>query len=571
MNMYTMQTAKQHVLTELKKAVGKEFTPSIEDLAVPPDAALGDLAFKCFALAKGMGRNPAEVASELAAKMAPKGLFKTIAAHGPYVNFFFDDAAFAGALLPEILDAGPAYGLSTVGAGKTVMVEYANPNTHKEIHVGHLRNFFVGHMTVNVLRANGYTVIPVSYINDLGAHVAAVIWAVRGQASLPTKDMDANRWLGEMYVEAVRAMDGDPNVKQQVSDIHRLLETQKKSPELALWKKTRAWSLKYLRGVFKELGLPIEASYLESELIRETKKIVADLKKKGIAVESQGAVIVDLSEEKLGVNLLVKSDGNLLYNAKDLALALRKEHEFHPQRSLYVIDVRQALAMNQLFATLKRMGFEKELAHISYEFVTLKEGAMAARKGNVIRYEAFRDAMFELARTETRARHAEWKEKHVDQTAATLVRAAMRFSMLKQDVDKKITFDMNEALSFDGATGPYLLYCYARIQSILKKAKGIKPLPAGKHLKTAPEHRLLILLASYPETVFQVAVTLHLSAIAQSAFDLCRAFSEFYEAVPVLQAEGTEIVAERLALVQAVACVLENAFGLLGIEPMKEM
>ena len=171
--MSVMSDAKQEVLVELKKAIGKEYTPSIDELAVPPDTSLGDLAFPCFALAKGAKRNPAELATELAVKIAPKGFLKKIAAAGPYVNFTFDDAVFGEAVLNEIKEAGKTYGTSTVGEGKRVMVEFANLNTHKEIHIGHLRNIFLGQGIVNILATIGYEVIPVSYINDMGAAVAS--------------------------------------------------------------------------------------------------------------------------------------------------------------------------------------------------------------------------------------------------------------------------------------------------------------------------------------------------------------------------------------------------------------
>ncbi len=570
--MYVLQEAKQQILTELKKAVGREFTPTMDDLAVPPKPEMGDISFPCFGLAKGMKRNPAELAREIAAKIGPKGYVKSISSLGPYVNFTFEFGALGSALLAQIKEKGDAYGRAEEMRGVRVMVEYANPNTHKDLHIGHLRNFFIGQTLVNVLKANGYDVIPVSYINDLGAHVAICVWGIKHlyDGPLPPKDEDPTSFMGRMYAEATKAMDANPSVKEQISTIHRELESRR-GPYLSLWKKTRSWSLHYMKGVFKELSLPIQMYYYESDLVEETKSIIEKLIKQGMVIHSNGAWIVDLENQGFGVNLLVKSDGTLLYNAKDLALAMHKEEDYHAARSLYVVDGRQALAMNQLFATLKKMGKREELVHVSYEFVTLKEGAMSSRKGNIIRYEFFRDTMLNHVRAETRKRHPNWSAKKIETIAHAIAFGAIRFSMLKQDCDKKITFAMEESLSFDGFTGPYILYTLARIRSLLKKAGHSKHSFSAAHLSAAPERNVLLALAGYSDAVFASASNLHVSSLAQYLFDLAKRFAEFYAEIPVLTSAGTELLAERLALCAAVAQVLENGLSLLGMESVKEM
>ena len=569
--MYIRQQAQQQILQELKKAVGKEFTPTVADLSTPPDQKLGDFSFPCFTLAKGLRQNPSELANEIAAKIGPKGFIRSIAAAGPYVNFFLEDGVFGGAVLEEIASKGAAYGFSKAGEGKRIMVEFAQPNTHKDIHIGHLRNFFVGQELVDVLKAIGYEVIPATYINDLGAHVATCLWGIQHlhAGETPTKS-ERIPFLGKAYADATKAAEEDSSVKAEISAIYQDLE-QLRGPLVSLWKKTREWSLAFMRSVFKEAGLTLDVWYYESDLVDRTKKLIEELIRNGIAIHSEGAWIVDLESEGLGVNLLVKTNGTLLYNAKDLALAIRKNEDYEPMRSLYVIDARQSLAMRQLFATLKKMGFQKELAHISYEFVTLKDGAMSSRKGNIVRYEALRDQMIAGAREETKDRHPDWEEKKLEKAARALAFAAIRFGMLKQDLDKVITFDPEEALSFDGCTGPYLLYSFARIQSILKKGKKVKPIFSAKHLAAPVEHHLLSLLSQYPDVVFSVGSTYRLSALPQHLFEISKAFSEFYEISPVLQAKSTELIAERLGLVKSVAQVLENGLRLLGIQPIKEM
>lgn len=568
--MHALQKAKQQILQDLKRAIGSGFVPHLSDLSEPPDLKMGDVAFACFSLAKNMKKNPAELAQEIAAKIGGHGYVSSVHATGPYVNFAFGTEALAKDVLKEIASLQEMYGTSDIGNGKRVMIEYANLNTHKDVHIGHLRNLFVGQMAVNIFRANGYHVIPTAYINDLGAHVAKSVWAIMTLH----KDEEVSKekripFLRDVYIEATRHLEDHPNAKEQVSEAFRHLEDQK-GEEVAVWKKTRTWSLTYLKQVYKELHIGIEEWYFESDLIKKTKKEIDSLIKKGIVTQSEGAWIVDLRDQNLGVNLLVKSDGTLLYNAKDLGLALKKEEDYHALRSIYVVDARQSHAMQQLFATLKLMGFEKELTHLSYDFVTLKDGAMSSRKGNDIRYEEFKEQMIAYTKQETRKRHEDWKQKDVDETARALAFSAMRFSMLKQDIEKPIVFDLEESLMSEGFTGPYILYTIARIESLLKKAPKRTASPVSEQLKIPLEHKLILLIAAYPDVVFDCVQTLELSKLAQYLFDLSQTFAAFYSEVPVLKADP-EIMSARLALAESVARVLKNGLGLMGIEPVEQM
>ncbi|MBU0646521.1 arginine--tRNA ligase [Patescibacteria group bacterium] len=568
--MYVWEQAQKQISQELKKHLGQKFAVSASDLLTPPNPKMGHLAFVCFAAAKSLKRNPQELAAELVLKIKTEGLIQAVEAQGPYLNFFLDLQNFGAAVLSEILKEGKQYGRNATGQKKKVMVEYANPNTHKDVHVGHLRNFVVGQVAVNLLNENGYQTIPVSYINDLGANVAACLWGIKNLSKgKEPKKQDQMQFLSRMYVKATAQMQADPKVKEAVSKIHLELEEQK-GEYLNLWKKTHKWSEDYLKSVFADFNLPIQKYYWESDLIADTKKAVQELLKKKIAKKSQGAIIVDLEKQNLGVDLLVKSDGALLYNAKDIALAVKKKKDYQAEQSIYVIDARQSLAMKQLFAVLAKMKFKQDLRHLAYDFVTLPEGAMSSRKGTVIRYEDFRDEVTALARKETKKRHKGWSAKKLDQTARSIALAAIRFSMLKQDLNKVIVFDPQEALAFDGYSGPYLLYTYARINSILKKAGQASGQPKGDDLQETVERELVMLLAQYPSVVREAGETLQLSQLVHYAFDLSKKFAEYYERVPVAQAEP-EVRATRLATVKSVQQVLANVLTLLSIEPVKEM
>lgn len=567
--MYALQQAKKEALTALKKHIGKSFPVTGDMLSAPPKSEYGDLSFPCFQLAKGMGRNPNEIATELAAKIGPSELIERIHAVGPYVNFVFNPHTFAAHTVKDVLAQKGRYGKGITGKGKRVMVEYANLNTHKDVHIGHVRNFTVGQSAVEILRANGYEVIPVSYINDLGNNVARCIWGLVHIYPDVEPEGDKLSFLNTAYAEAVAAIESDDAKRAEVSQIQRDLENME-GPHVALWKKTHKWSMDGLKEAFAEFDLELDKIYLEHDFIEEAHDIVKKLLTDGIAKMSEGAAIVDLEAEKLGVNLLRKTDGTLLYNAKDLALALHKEDDYHADRSLYVIDVRQALAMKQLAATLKKMGFTREVIHLGYDFVTLPEGAMSSRKGNFIRWSDVRDAMMEKIEQAIRSRHADWKDKQVQKTARALLFASLKFGMLKQDPDKAITFSLEDAMATEGFTGPYVMYTIARISSILKKA-GMKPAKEYTKVRHALERELITAIARYPEVVLQAGLQLKASILAQYAFDLSQAYARYYESVRVIDEADRDATMERLALCSALRQTLVNALGLLGIAAIEEM
>lgn len=568
--MYALSAAKKEAYTALRKALGKKVTVTIDMLLTPPKPEYGDLSFPCFELAKGLKRNPAEIAAEVAAKIGPTKFIKEVTSVGPYVNFRFDEAAFAERVLQDVNKMKGRYGKSTTGKGKRVLIEYANPNTHKEIHVGHLRNFSLGASIVNILRLNGYEVIPVSYINDLGNNVAKCLWGLEKlhPGEEPPADNRLN-YLGRIYTEANATIADDETKKAEVSEIQRQLELME-GEWVPLWKKTQKWSLDGLKEIFDQFGLELDHIYLEHQLIDDTHNIVKRLLTEGVAKMSEGAVIVDLEEQGLGVNLLRKSDGTLLYNAKDLALAYKKEGDYDADRLVIIVDNRQSLAMRQLIATLKLMGFPGDVQHLSYDMVTLPDGAMSSRKGNIVRWSDMYDAMFTNLSKETSARHPDWSSRKVAATAKTLAIASVKFVMLRQDPEKVLTFDMEEAMAAEGYTAPYVLYTVARIHTLLNKAE-IAPEERANLLTHALERSLLKAIAKFPDVIHAAGATYRASAIAQYAFELSQEFARYYEAVRILDDNNHDRVAARLGLLDAVRQTLSNAMGALGIEVVKEM
>lgn len=576
-----MTTAWSYWTSEIAKRLSELTDSTIEpgDLVVPPDTKLGDLAFGCFKLAKSMGKSPAEIAKDLASRFETKNSdVATVSAAGPYVNFLLSTGMSVHRVVRDIEVSYEKYGNSVDGGDKQLVLEYAQPNTHKEIHVGHLRNLVLGVSEHKLLEKAGWSVIAASYHGDVGAHVAKCLWWMvksrNGSMSIDDLPMDqrTGKYLGQMYAEATRQLDENPDFKEEISAVQLKLEAHDPQWE-NLWLETRRWSLDEMAEIFDDLGVVIDRQYLESEVTDRGQEMVDALLEKGIAKESQGAMIVDLEDVKLGVFLVRKSDGTSLYGTKDLALA-EKKHAEYPEavRSLILVDNRQQFYFKQLFETLKRMGITVPHEFIGYEFVTLKSGAMSSREGNIVSFEDFRNSVTDYARSEVLKRHDDWTEGKVTLVSWCITMAGIKFGMLKQDSDKIFTFDLEQALSFDGDTGPYCLYAATRLGSIIRKAGPQNPFD-GELADTFDhdsEKALALVLAAFPARVRQAATELRPAIVAQWCLDASQKINAFYRDVPVLESEG-ELRDGRIRLAMAARETLVLGLGLLGISVPDEM
>lgn len=619
MTLYSWDAVLRTVARLLSDAANVDV--DVTELAAPPNAELGDLAFGCFKLAKQRGTSPAEIAKEIAAsftRVSGPG-DETVAsaeAAGPYVNIRLQAGAFVSRVVKDV-ETRADYGAVDQGRGKQVMLEYAQPNTHKEIHVGHFRNLILGSSLVSLLRLANWQVIPASYHGDVGAHVAKCLWlfvrkgassvkqkapkrkktdppfvplsdeawaaymlehltedAVSAMLKAVPKDQRTGKFLGNLYAESTKVLEENPDWKTEVSVVQRALEAGEKAWSV-LWQETRRWSLTEMDRLFQDLGMKIERQYLESEVVDQGQKIVDELLAKGVARESQGAIIVDLEEQKLGVFLIRKSDGTSLYATKDLALAGLKFKEFpHLDRSLILVDNRQSLYFKQLFATLRLMGMTVPTEFVGYEFVTLKTGAMSSREGNIVTLQDFRDEVFAYAQEETKKRHSDWTDGRVQHTAWCLLMGGIKFGMLRQDSDKVYVFDTAQALAFDGATGPYVQYAATRLASILRKANWKPRVDADGaellQLTQPSEKRLAMIIAAFPSAVARSADELKPAVIAQWCLDAATRINEFYHDVNVLDS-APELKQGRLRLVASARTVLVRGLELLGIPVPEEM
>ena len=568
--MPVLEKIKQNIADAINAAL-KQKTVKAADLVYPPKPEFGDLSLPCYNIAKLNNKSAVEMAEFLVRKIKLNDVLVASKAIGPFINFTFSKVKLAQGAVEDILKQKIKYGVNSAGKNKKVIVEFSNANTHKEYHVGHLRNICYGDAMTKILAANGYKSIPVSYINDFGIHVAKTLWALEKFFKKEKLPLNKGYFLGKVYVKACAELENNETSKAEMTEIMKRIESRN-GKEYKLWQKTRKWSVDGFNKIYKELGVKFEHIFYESETIEKGLDMVAKLYAKHFLIKSQGVIIADLEKYGLGVLVILRSDGTALYPVADLALAEEKLKKYKIDKSIYVVDVRQSLYFKQLFKVLELLGFKQNMKHLSYEFVKLPEGMMSSRTGNVITYEDLRALAFKKAKMETKKRHKNWNEKKITDVVNKLVNGALKFEMVKVGADKIITFDIEQALRFDGYTAAYLQYTCARINSIIRKpkAKSQKPKVEYKNLIEVKEIALVNKLAKYPEIVVTAGKSYNPSELAKYLFELAQELNDYYHAVPVLKAK-TDVRIARLTLISAVRQVIENGLGLLGIEVMEEM
>src|SRR3989338_4832878 len=518
---------KNEIGNAISKAIGNKI--DINSIEVPPNPEMGDYAYPCFTLSKELKKNPNEIAKEIGEKIKSGKYIDSVKVLGPYINFFVKKETLNENVLSEIVKNKLNYGRGKIK--KTTLLEGWQPNTHKAFHIGHIRNAVLGESIARILEFYGHNVIRVSYMGDVGAHVAKWILYFNKfyKGSIPKKNV--SKWAGEIYTEATKKSDGDEKYKEEINEVHKKLEEGDKKL-VELWKKTRTLCLDDLYEIFDELGCKINKGFFESEVEKPGKKIVEGLVKNKLAEIDEDAIIMHLEEYNLGVFVLLKSNGASLYSTKDIALSYLES---------------------------------KKLNHVSYGLVKLKEGKMSSREGNIILYEEFRDDLIKKVEEVMKDRKLKNKKKVIGAVSF----GAMKFTMLNQDSNREIIFDSEKALSFDGETGPYTQYTYARICSILKKVKVGNKIKFSL-LNSDEEKRIIKLLNEYPLVVEEAAMTYKPNLISRKLLDLCQAFNEYYHKYKVLD-ENEELRKARVLLIYCVKVVIGSGLGLLGIEAIEEM
>lgn len=545
-----------------------------------------------------------EIAEQVAGSLDAFGGVSRVEAVKGYVNFYFSPSEYARRVVDTVLEQDVDFGRGAP-KGERIMVEYAQPNTHHSFHIGHYRNAILGEVLARIVEFAGFETIRATYPGDIGLGVITVLWAYdkfyKGQE--PGGIHERGQWLLSIYVEATELLEPKEGetpaerAQREAYDAERrdmLRRWDAGDPYVReLWLKTREWSLEELRDIFRMLDIKMDVWFFESEADAPAKQIVEELITRGIADDErpQGGAVVIRIDEKLGLtkekyrtNIVLRSDGTTLYLTKDLALAKQKFEKYQVDRSIYVVDVRQSLHLQQAFAILKLLGFPQaeKCFHLGYGFVSLPQGAMSARRGRVVLFEDVADEAIRRVLKEIEQKNPDLPVEQRQQVAEAVGLGALAYAMLSVDNNKDIVFDMDTALNFDGRTGPYIQNAHVRAASILRKFRGAKAEVEGSQSEnldpatfeyelTPHEVQVIDLISRFPAAVEQAAQEYRPLVMAAYAYDLADAFHSFYHAVPVIQAETPAMRAARLRLVAAAKQTLANALSLLAIRAPEVM
>ncbi len=556
---------------------------SAEELAgvftSPPQEEWGHWALPCFFLSKALKKNPGEIATSLAKDCSQSSVFTKAHAEGSYVNLFFQPDFLNEYLLKPLLK-GQLFDMKNRGKQKTsYLIEYSQPNTHKELHIGHLRNLCFGLALVTLLKKRGFLVKTCTFPGDSGTHVAKCLWYLKHHNKERVPAHRKGEWLGKVYTGAWRMFEEEQKnnkeiTEQQITEILQQLY-KKKGEFYLLWKKTRKWSHDLMKEIYQWAGVNFDKWYWESEVDKPSVAWIKELYRQKKLQLSEGAIGLDLGE-KLGFCLLLKSDGNGLYATKDLYLIKKKFEDFKIFKNIYVVDQRQEKHFQQVLQVFSQIGFPdqaKKSQHLKYNFVELKSGPMSSRAGNIVPIMELIDTMQSYIKTNFLNKYKEnkqWTEKKINHTAKIIAEGAIKYGMNEQDMNKKIVFDMEEWLKLDGRSGPYIQYAHARACTLLNKHKKVKNYDLQK-IEQIEEWQLLIHLSWFSLIMEKSTRQMKPSSVCYYLFDLARKFSQFYQSCPIGSLTDEQKKNTRLALVKAVQLVLKEGLSYLAISAPEQM
>ena len=552
-----------------------------------------------FLLAKSLGKNPLKVAEELVSRIKNPASARGYGGHGRasagrqelrikrsgrffekveaappgFINFWIANEILLGGL-QEVLKMGESFGNSAKGRGKTVVVEYFQPNVAKILHVGHLRSAVIGDSIKRMLLSQGYKAVSDTHLGDWGTQFGILLHAYKGLGRDEQKKIkqDPFIYLNDLYAEENARIEADPTRREFGKEEFAKLERGDKENK-EIWQWMVEVSMKYLDGMIERLGLlPFEEHQNESVYESAMPGIAALALKRAVAIkDEEGAVYADLEGRGLGRGILLKSDGASTYLLRDLATIQHRLRKWKFYRNLYLVDVRQAHHFRQLFAIAEILGWGEAAAsvHISYGFMSLPEGKMSTRKGNVIPLEEVLDDVERRAR-EVIAEKNPGLEKR-DEVARAIGLGAIKYFDLSHYREGNVVFDREKALAFEGNTGPYIQYTHARLRSILRKRnQELRIKNQGTELDKI-EKELIVDILRLPEIVEDALAGYAPSVLANYVYCLSQKANEFYHSHPVLQEADAGKRALRLTLVEGVAIALKRGLYLLGIEAPEEM
>ncbi|ADL52480.1 arginine--tRNA ligase [Clostridium cellulovorans] len=537
-------------------------------LEVPPKPEMGDYAFPCFQLAKTLRKAPNAIAVEIAEKINKEG-FEKVESLGPYVNFFLDKGVFTKNIVEKVLSEGDSYGSSDFGQGKNICIDYSSPNIAKPFHVGHLFTTVIGNSLYKMFNFVGYNSIGINHLGDWGTQFGKLIYAYKHWSNEEDLEKDPIKELLRIYVKFHDEAEKDETLEDEGRAYFKKLEDGDKEAT-ELWQRFKDVSLREFKKVYDLLGVDFDSYAGESFYNDKMDVIVEELKNKKLLVESNGAQVVNLEEYNMPPCIVLKSDGATIYATRDLAAANYRKNTYDFEKCIYVVGKDQSLHFKQIFKVLELMGndWAKECHHVPFGLVRFADKKLSTRKGDVI----FLDELLaeSVAKTLEIINEKNPNLENKEDVSKKVGIGAMIFTYLKNSREKDIVFDWKEMLSFEGETGPYVQYTYARAKSILRRIGEGSGECDYTLLSSKEEFELAKSLEGLQAAIFQAIEKLEPSIVTRYVIEVSKAFNKFYNACQITTAEDS-VKNARLKLVSATTVVIKNALNLLGIDAVEQM
>ncbi|MCS6110183.1 arginine--tRNA ligase [Clostridium botulinum] len=538
-------------------------------IEIPPKSEMGDYAFPCFQLSKVMRKAPNMIAETLKDAINKDG-FERIENLGPYLNFFVDKGVFAENTINKILKDGDSYGESNIGEGKTVCVEYSSPNIAKPFHVGHLFTTAIGNSLYKMFKKEGYDVVGLNHLGDWGTQFGKLISAYNRWVDEEALEKAPIDELLRIYVKFHDEAEKDPSLEDEGRMYFKKLETGDAEAQ-ALWKRFRDLSLKEFERVYDILGVKFDSLAGEAFYNDKMDVVVNELKDKGLLVESNGAQVVMLDDYNMPPCIVLKGDGASIYATRDLAAAMYRKKTYDFYKSIYVVGSPQALHFKQVFKVLELAGHEwaNDCVHVGFGLVKFADRKLSTRKGEVVLLDDLIRESVEKTLEVINEKNPELENK--EEVAKKIGVGAIIFTYLKNSREKDIVFDWKEILSFEGETGPYVQYSYARANSIISRAENISSEVDYSKLSSKEEFELVKVLANFNNQIKLATDKLEPSILTRYVIDVAKSFNKFYNAHSVLNLDDEVLKATRLSLVKSSLQVIKNGLELLGIDVVEKM
>ena len=559
---------KQLIASELAKVIDSLDQSAISNLLEQPKSSdLGDIAFPAFSLAKVERKAPQAIAADIAEKI-DQSHFEKVVATGPYVNFFLNKAKISDQVIKEVIKEGADYGQQNEGQGENITIDLSSPNIAKPFSVGHLRSTVIGDSLSNIFRKMGYNTIKINHLGDWGKQFGLLMVAYKKWGNKEAVEANPIDELLKLYVRINAEIENDPALDEEGRLWFKKLEDG--DPEATeLWQWFRDESLVEFNRIYELLGVEFDSLNGEAFYNDKMDEAVKILEDKGLLKESKGASIVDLDDVNLPPAMIKKSDGATLYITRDIATAMYRARTYNFVKNVYVVGQEQSNHFRQLKAVLKKMGFDwsDDMIHVDFGLVTKNRQKLSTRKGNIILLEPTLQEAISRAKAQIEEKNPNLENKEAVAHAVGV--GAVKFYDLKTDRRNGYDFDLEAMVSFEGETGPYVQYAYARIQSILRKADFKPSLDANYNLNDAESWEIIKLIQDFARVVKRASDNFEPSLIAKYAISLAQAFNKYYAHTRILD-ESPERDS-RLALSYTTAVVLKEALRMLGVEAPEKM